>query len=129
MLYGTFKYGTRRFGIGHKAYLDPTKSIDGVCIGMTIRNSLSKRYIFQRSHGGYQRKGYKKTDNPNSTGQQTQRSKFRDAVAWAKGLSEEEKDAYKAKVAQPWKLRGWPHSSFSGRSWVNWAISDYLVSQ
>lgn len=128
MLFGTFTFGTRRFGPGHMPYLDPTKTIDGVCIGMTVRNSLSNRYIFQKSHGGYQRKQYKKPYNPNSAGQQTQRSKFNDAVIWALGLSEAEKDVYRAKVAVPSRLAGYPHSSFSGRSWYNWAISDYLLS-
>ena len=128
MLFGTFKFGTRRFGISHKAYLNPKKSIDGVCIAMMVRGSIAKRYIFQRSHGGYQRKAWKPPYDPNSAGQQSQRSKFTDAVAWAKGLSEGEKNVYKTLVAVPSRLPGYPHSSFSGRSWFNWAISDYLVS-
>lgn len=128
MLFNAFKFGTRRFGKGRQAYIDPTKTIDGVCIGMTVRGRIGTAYIFQRSHGGYQRKRYKAPYDPNSAGQQSQRSKFADAVVWAQGLSNPEKDAYKAKVAVPSRLAGYPHSSFSGRSWFNWAISDYLVS-
>jgi len=128
MLFNTFTFATRRFGIGHKAWLDPHRTMHGVAIGMRIRGSIKKEYIFQMCNGGQQRKQWKKPYNPNSPGQQTLRSKFADAVAWAKGLSEAEKDAYKVKVSKPWLLRGYPHSSFSGRSWLNWAISDYLVS-
>ena len=126
MLFNTFKFGTRRFGISHKAYLDPTKTMDGVCIGMAVRGAFGKRYIFRLRYGRYERVPYYTPYDPNSAGQQAQRSKFADAVAWALGLSEAEKDAYREKVAVPSRLPGYPHSSFSGRSWFNWAISDYL---
>ncbi len=128
MLFNTFKFSTRRFGIGRQAYLDPTKSMQGVCVGMTIVGRIGHEYIYQRSNGGYQRKYYKAPFNPNSAGQTTMRSKFAAAVAWAKSLSGGDKQTYVDKVAQPWKLPGYPHSSLSGRSWFNWAISDYLAT-
>jgi len=128
MLFGTFKFGTRRFGEGYKPYLDPKRTMHGVAIGMQLRGTIGKEYIFQMSNGGQQRKRYKKPTNPNSVGQQTERSKFATAVAWALGLSEAEKNIYKALVAQPWKIAGYPHSKKSGRSWFNWAISDYLAT-
>lgn len=101
MLFSTFRFGTRRFGIGHKNALDPKKTIDGVCIGMIVTGRIGYRYVFQRSNEGYQRKAYKISPNPNSAGQQTRRTLFADAVAWALALSPAEKDAYKLLVATP----------------------------
>jgi len=128
MLFSSFKFATRRFAVGHSACLDPTKTMQGVCVGMIVTGRIGHEYIYQRSNGGYQRKYYKAPFNPNSAGQTTMRSKFAAAVAWAKSLSGGDKQTYVDKVAQPWKLPGYPHSSLSGRSWFNWAISDYLAT-
>lgn len=128
MQFDSFPFATRRFGSGHSAYLNPKKSIHGICIGMNARGSLRKEYIFQKSNGGWQRKPYKIPYNPRSVGQTTMRSKFAAAVAWAKSLTGADKQIYIDLVAQPWKLAGYPHSSFSGRSWFNWAISDYMAT-
>ena len=128
MLFNVFKFGTRRFAVGHSAYLDPTKTVNGFCNGRLVTGRLGYDYIFQKSNGGYQRKPYKAPFNPNSAGQAAQRSKFADAVAWAKSLTGADKQIYIDLVARPWKLPGYPHSSFSGRSWLNWAISDYMAA-
>ena len=128
MYFNKFKFATRRFAIGHTACLDPTKTMHGVCVGMTVVGRIGHEYIYQKSNGGYQRKPYKIPFNPNSAGQQTMRSKFAAGVAWAKSLTGGDKQIYLDKVAQPWKLPGYPHSSFSGRSWFNWAISDYMAT-
>jgi len=128
MLFNVFKFATRRFGVGHSAYLDPKKTMNGVCVGMIVTGRIGHDYIFQKSNGGYQRKPYKAPFNPNSAGQATQRSKFADAVAWAQSLAGGDKQIYIDLVAMPWKLPGYPHSSLSGRSWFNWAIHDYLAS-
>ena len=128
MLFNVFKFGTRRFGVGHSAFLNPKKTKDGICVGMIVTGRIGQDYVYQSNGHGYQRKAYKISHNPNSAGQMAQRSKFADAVAWAKSLTGADKQIYIDLVAQPWKLPGYPHSSFSGRSWFNWAISDYLAA-
>ena len=128
MFFSTFKFATRRFGKGRTAYLDPTKSMQGVCVGMIVTGRIGKEFVYQRSNSGYQRKTYKVSANPNSAGQAAQRSKFADAVAWAQSLTGSAKQTYVDLVAQPWKLPGYPHSSLSGRSWFNWAIHDYMAT-
>lgn len=128
MLFSTFNFATRRFGKGRQAYLDPTKTMQGVCVGMTVVGRIGKEFIYQRSNGGYQRKTYKVPSDPKSAGQLSMRSKFSAAVAWAQSLSGGDKQKYIDLVAQPWKLPGYPHSSLSGRSWFNWAIHDYMAT-
>jgi len=128
MFFSTFKFATRRFGAGHQGYLDPKKTMHGVCIGMTVVGRIGHEYIFQKSHSGYQRKAYKVPFDPKSAGQLSMRSKFSNAVAWAKSLTGGDKQIYIDLVAHPWKLPGYPHSKLSGRSWFNWAISDYMAS-
>jgi hypothetical protein len=128
MLFNSFSFATRRFGSGNKAYLDPTKSVHGIIVGLNVVGRIGTEYIFQRSNGGFQRKRYKKPTDPKSAGQLAMRSKFADAVAWAKSLTGADKQYYIEKVAQRYKLPGYPHSKLSGRSWFNWAISDYMAS-
>jgi hypothetical protein len=118
-IYTTFKWG---------AAPDPDwrRAHKGHIVGIQLAGSIGRHTTYQMSNGKQQRKPYYVPYDPKTEAQLSLRSKFADAVAWAKGLSEEEKQYYKDKVRRRWKLKGWPFSAYSNRSWLNFAISDYM---
>jgi len=104
------------------------RTFEGVAVGMQIRGAVAKTWVYQVRDGVQIKYPWKKPANPQTEAQQAWRSDFADAIVWAKALNEETKDYYKSLVADPSILPGYPNSSFSGRSWFNYAVSDYLLS-
>jgi len=126
MLFSSFHFATRRFGAGHQSYINPLQTANTIQVGLSARGKIGSSWIFQRSHGGYQRKRYFIPADPKTPAQLARRSKFADAVAWALALDGADKQFYLDKVRNQSRLAGYPLSPYSGRSWLNFAISDYM---
>ena len=104
------------------------QTFDGILVGKTVLGQIAKKYIYQRSHGGFQRKAYKVPFDPNTEEQAFYRRRFGDAVNYAQGLNPTQKQVYIDLAARPWEKMGYPYSALSGRTWFNWAISAWMNS-
>lgn len=116
--FGTFKFGTEKFGVGVVTPFNQNMCYNGIPLGLIVRRQINKEYIYRYCQGHQFKYAYFVPTNPQTVTQQNWRAKYTAGNTAALALSSAEREPY---IERAKKKKGW--------NWHNAFMSDYLWTE